>query len=212
MDGSLSTRLNVISSPDRHRDSVVGQIDEQLLARIARGDREAIGHLFKRYSRVVKTIATRILKDSSEADDLVQDLFLFIQRKCVLFDSSKSPAGSWIIQMAYQRAIERRRRLTARHFYRREDLESSASQVVGIPTTEHDYSPEAVFGRNGLEKLLTALSEDQRETLRLFFFEGYTMAEISVKIGQSLGNVRNHYYRGLDKLRKQMFGDKVRGI
>ena len=212
MDGSLSTRVNVISSPDRHRDSAVGQIDEQLLARIASGDREAIGHLFKRYSRVVRAIATRILKDSSEADDLVQDLFLFIQRKCVLFDSSKSPAGSWIIQMAYQRAIERRRRLTTRHFYRREDLESSASQVVGIPTTEHDYSPEAVFGRNGLEKLLAALSEDQRETLRLFFFEGHTMAEISAKIGQPLGNVRNHYYRGLDRLRKQMFGDKVRGI
>lgn len=114
--------------------------------------------------------------------------------------------------MAYQRAIERRRRLTTRHYYRREDLQSSASQLVGSPTTEHDYSLEAVFGRNGLEKLLAALSEDQRETLRLFFFEGYTLAEISAKIGQPLGNVRNHYYRGLDKLRKQMFGDKVRGI
>ena len=188
------------------------QSDEQVLTRIAQRDEEALGCLFQRYARVVRSIAGRILRDSAEADDLVQDLFLFIQRRSSVFDSSKSSAGSWIIQMAYQRAIERRRRLATRHFYKREDLQSSANQVVGIPTTEHDYSPEAVFGRNGLEKLLGALSEDQRETLRLFFFEGYTLAEIGARIGQPLGNVRNHYYRGLDKLRKQMFRDKVRGI
>jgi len=83
--------------------------------------------------------------------------------------------------------------------------------VVGNPTVENDYSAEVVFGRNGLQKVLTALSEDQRETLRLHFFEGYTLAEISEKLGQPLGNVRHHYYRGLDGLRKQMFGRKVRG-
>jgi len=186
--------------------------DGVLLSRITSGDNEALGLLFRRYARPIRSIGRRILRDDSEADDFVQDLFLFIQRRSSVFDSSKSSAASWIIQMAYQRAIERRRRLATRHFYKREDLQSSASHLVGIPTTEHDYSAEAVFGRNGLEKLLGALSEDQRETLRLFFFEGYTLAEIGAKIGQPLGNVRNHYYRGLDKLRKQMFGDKVRGI
>ena len=79
------------------------------------------------------------------------------------------------------------------------------------PTVEHDYSAEAVFGRNGLAKVMAALSEGQRETLRLHFFDGYTLAEISVKLGEPLGNVRHHYYRGLDKLRKQMSGRKVRG-
>lgn len=185
--------------------------DEQLLILIVQGNSEALEWLFQRYARVVRSIAARILRDDSEAEDLVQDLFLFLQRKCSIFDSSKSSASSWIIQMAYQRAIERRRRLATRHFYRSEDLQETAHQLVGIPTTERDYSPEAVFGRNGLEKLLGALSEDQRETLRLFFFEGYTLAEISSKIGQPLGNVRNHYYRALDKLRKQMFRDTVRG-
>jgi len=183
-----------------------------LIKRIAEGDQAALGCLFQRYVRIAQSIASRILRNTSEAEDLVQDLFIFIQKKSAIFDSSKSGASSWIVQMAYQRAIERRRRLATRHFYKREDLQSSASRVVGIPTTEHDYSPETVFGRNGLEKLLGALSEDQRETLRLFFFEGYTLTEIGARIGQPLGNVRNHYYRGLDKLRKQMFGDKVRGI
>ena len=217
MDGSSNVGLRTI--PLRRRvngqASTSEEFDANLLARVAQGDGEAIGHLFQRYARVVREIAARILRDSSEADDLVQDLFLFIQRKCSIFDSSKGSAGSWIIHMAYQRAMDRRRRLVTRHFYRREELRSETqggARLVGIPTTEDDYSPEAVFGRNGLEKILSALSEDQRETLLLFFFEGYTLSEISAKLGQSLGNVRNHYYRALDKLRKQMFGRKVRDI
>ncbi len=185
--------------------------DEFLLCRTIAGDNQALGLLFIRYARPIRSIGRRILRDDSEADDFVQDVFLFIHRRCSVFDSSKSSAGSWIVQMAYQRAIERRRRLTSRHFYTREDLQNRASQVVGRPTIEHDYSAETVFGRNGLEKIISALSEHQRETLCLYFFDGYTLAEISVKTGQPLGNVRNHYYRALDKLRQQMFGRKVRG-
>ena len=111
--------------------------------------------------------------------------------------------------MAYHRAIERRRYLTTRQFYSRTEIGSNTDHLVGTPTNEFDYSAEAVFGRNGLSKVLEALSEDQRETLRLHFFDGYTLAEISQKVGQPLGNVRNHYYRGLDKLRKQMFRNNV---
>src|ERR1700682_6333603 len=48
--------------------------------------------LFDRYVRLVRSIASRILRDTSEAEDLAQDFFLFIQRKCGIFDSSKSPA------------------------------------------------------------------------------------------------------------------------
>jgi RNA polymerase sigma-70 factor (ECF subfamily) len=184
--------------------------DEVLLTRIARRDQQALGYLFQRYIRLVRCLAARILKDAAEAEDLVQDLFLFIQRKCGIFDSSKGSARSWIVQMTYQRAISRRRYLAARRFYVSEEFQDAAEGVVGIATVENDYSPEAVFGRNGLTKLLATLSEDQRETLRLHFFEGYTFAEIAEKLGQPLGNVRHHYYRGLDKLRKQMLGSSVR--
>ena len=85
-------------------------------------------------------------------------------------------------------------------------------QVVGVATTENDYSAEVVLGRNGLEKVMEALTDDQRETLQLHFFEGYTLAEISEKLGQPRGNVRHHYYRGLAQLRKQMSGSNVRVV
>jgi RNA polymerase sigma-70 factor, ECF subfamily len=183
--------------------------DEALLERLSTGQKEALGFLFERYARIVRNIAARILRDDTEAEDLVQELFLFIQQKCHIFDASKSSARSWIVQMAYHRAIERRRRLSHRHFYSQLGLEQHASPLVGTPTTENDYSPEAVFGRNGLDRVLEALSEEQRETLRLHFFEGYTLAEIGEKLGQPLGNVRHHYYRALDRLRKQMFGNRA---
>lgn len=186
--------------------------DETLMASICSGDGEALACLFQRYALLIRGVASRILSDASEAEDLVQDLFIYIQRKCAIFDSSKSSARSWIIQMTYHRAIERRRYLTTRQFYSRGDEEGMRNAVVGVPTDESDYSAEAVFGRNGLEKVFDSLSEGQRDTLRLYFFEGYTLAEIAVKLGQPHANVRHHYYRGLGKLRKQMFGNTVRVV
>ena len=162
--------------------------------------------LFERYARLTRGVAARILRDTAEAEDLVQDLFLYIQRKCGIFDSSKSSARSWIVQMAYHRALDRRRYLKAREFYA-QPIQPNSVQVVGKPTSESDYSAEAVFGRNGLEKVVNSLSIDQRETLRLHVFEGYTLLELSEKLGQPLSNVRHHYYRALDKLRKQMFAN-----
>ena len=185
----------------------VRESDEELLARIVGGETPALDCLFQRYARIVKSIGARILRDSAEAEDLVQDVFLFLRRKCALFDNSKSSAPSWIVQMAYQRALDRRRKLKARGFYSQTDVGESTEHIEGTWATEYDYSPEIVFGRSGLERLVRNLTGDQRETLCLFFFEGYTIAEISEKLGQSVGNVRNHYYRGLDKLRKVMFGD-----
>jgi RNA polymerase sigma-70 factor, ECF subfamily len=141
--------------------------DENLLSRLCAGDAEALALLFERYVKPVRNIGRRILRNEAEADDLVQDVFLSLEQNCAIFDSSKCSAGSWIIHMTYSRAIDRRRRLERRSFYNRDELQ--AGGLVAAPTTENDYSPEAVFGRNGLEKLLGTLSNDQRETLRLFF-------------------------------------------
>jgi RNA polymerase sigma-70 factor, ECF subfamily len=181
--------------------------DENLLTLVCTGDREALAALFERYARLTRSVAFRILRDAAEADDLVQDLFLFIQRKCGIFDSSQSSARSWIVQMAYQRALDRRRYLKNRQFYAEASFEENGIYSVGTPTTETDYSVEAVLGRNGLEKIMNSLSADQRETLRLHFFEGCTLVEVSETLGQPLGNVRHHYYRGLEKLRQQMFAN-----
>src|SRR5580698_11201594 len=206
----LNTGRAASESPSAGEGRILEDVsDESLIARICIGDRDALAALFERYARLTRTVASRILGDLTEAEDLVQDLFLFIQQKCGIFDSAKSTARSWIVQMAYHRALDRRRYLKSREFYAQPFLQADGVQAVARPTDESDYSVEAVFGRNGLDKLVDALSVDQRETLRLYFFEGCTLLEASERLAQPLGNVRHHYYRALDKLRKQMFANDL---
>src|SRR5579862_9035567 len=66
--------------------------DEDLILQICTGSREALAVLFRRYARIVRGVAYRVLRDTSEADDLLQDIFLLIHRKCNMFDPSRGPA------------------------------------------------------------------------------------------------------------------------
>jgi RNA polymerase sigma-70 factor (ECF subfamily) len=144
---------------------------------------------------------------------MVQDVFLLIDRACQSFDSSKGPARFWIFQMAYRRAISRRRYLMSRHFYTRLDLDVAASELADprVKTGQFEDSIDGRLGNGGLHRVFEALSENQRQTLRLHFFEGYTFGEIAAQLGQSTGNIRHHYFRGLNRLRKQILDGKFRG-
>ena len=104
--------------------------DEVLLKEVSSGGTEALSELFKRYARIVRGVAYRVLRDTSEADDLLQDIFLLVHRLCGTFDSSKGSARFWILQMTYRRAISRRRYLTSRHFYTHLDLDQAANQLA----------------------------------------------------------------------------------
>jgi len=196
------------------RPTAGGLTDDELLSSICQGDPEALASLFRRYARIVRGVAYKVLRDASEADDMLQDIFLLVHRLCGTFDSSRGSARFWILQMTYRRAISRRRYLTSRHFYTRMDLDQAAN-LLGELSTEsgrHDGSMEGVLDRReALQSWFAELSESQRQTLHLFFFEGYTFEEIAAELGQTAGNARNHYYRGLDKLRKQISAGKLPG-
>jgi len=192
--------------------SGLGEIesDDQLLLKLERGEKEALAVLFRRYAATVYNIGKRILQDAGEADDLVQEVFLYIHRKNTLFDSSKGSARSWIIQIAYTQALLRRRDLKGHGFY----VSGIADRMLetrqsGSTGADYDHTVEGLFGRNGWKRIVDDLTEDQRETLRLHFFEGYTFAEIAEKLGQSYANVRNHHYRGLEKLRRHLSEDEL---
>jgi len=179
--------------------------EESLLAQVSEGDIRALPQLFQHFAPSVLAIGKRILRDDAEAEDLVQDVFLYIHRRSALFDRSKGSARSWIFQVAYTQAFLRRRELKSHGFYvsgivdnRRESEPRTSSGA------DYDQTPEGLFGRNGWRKILESLTDDQRETLRLHFFEGCTFSEIAERLGQSYANVRNHHYRGLEKVRKHL--------
>src|SRR5262249_39816909 len=85
--------------------------DEVLTSRMQRGDREALAVLFRNYAKSIRNLGAKILRDDAEADDLVQEVFLYLHRKSALFDGSKGSARSWIFQIAYTQAFIRRRKL-----------------------------------------------------------------------------------------------------
>jgi RNA polymerase sigma-70 factor (ECF subfamily) len=111
--------------------------------------------------------------------------------------------------MAYRRAISRRRYLSARGHYKKTEPDTSLSDAGRFSRLGYDSSVEALLGRETVTKILAELTAEQHQTLRLHFYEGYTLVEISEKLGQSLGNIRHHYYRGLEKFRKQVQQSKL---
>jgi RNA polymerase sigma-70 factor (ECF subfamily) len=178
--------------------------DEALIARIRANDVEALGILFDRYARLVWSIARRILRNKEEADDLLQDVFLFVRRMADSFDTSKGTLRGMIVHATYQHAFTRRRYLIRRNFYSTANGEQDLLEQMRAPAKSfYDNGLEAHLGREGLKRVFAELSEEQRETLRLTFVEGYSLEEIAERLGQSYGNVRHHYYRGLEKLRRQ---------
>ena len=184
--------------------------DESLLAAVQAGDTDALTCLFRRYSGLARGIGRRILRDDGEAEDLVQDVFLFLYRNSCVFDSSKNKARSWIIQIIYYKAVSRRRYLSSRQFFAQTNHKGRENEAA-VPCASHEHSGDALFARIAVAEVLGTLTEDQRETLRLYFFEGRTLNEISAKLNRSLGNVRHHYYRALDRLRKRMLETKSPG-
>lgn len=210
--GGVSRHNNDGVAPESRRvcESAADASDEALLAEVCGGSSEALAFLFRRYARLVRAVAYRILRDASEADDLLQDIFLLIHRFARTFDNSKAPVRFWIVQMTYRRAIVRRQYLNSRHFYTRIELDEQSIQATA-PGLQSDASIDQRLAELDLQKMFGTLSDDQQKTLRLHFIEGYTLDEIAKMLGQTKGNIRHHSFRGLEKLRKLIFGSELPG-
>ncbi len=185
--------------------------DEALLARMCAADTEALGVLFRRYARLVHSIGKRILHDPAEAEDFVQEFFLHLFRKAHLYNTSKGQARGWIVQTTYYQALRRRNYLSTRpHYGAAEFDEMEAGDITASPMAGYDRSGEGLFGRVRWKELIECLTEDQWETFRLHFYEGYTFAEIGQLRNQTVASVVHHFYRGLDRLRKHIFASESR--
>jgi RNA polymerase sigma-70 factor (ECF subfamily) len=92
------------------------------------------------------------------------------------------------------------------------NVEGNGVEELAAPgTSGYDHSGEAVFGRTRWLQMREVLTADQWEAIRMHFFEGCTLAEIGKKRNQAVANVRHHFYRGLERLRKCVFQDELRG-
>jgi RNA polymerase sigma-70 factor (ECF subfamily) len=174
--------------------------DEELLALVQSGDDRALAALFDRYARLVLTIGFRSLKDYAEAEDLVQDVFLHIHERSRNYDSTKGAGRTWIIHVAYCMAFDRRGYLARRGFYSGTELSAHQDTLREQSCLENQISIQ--LSGEQVHREFQELTENQRTTLELYFFGGFTFREISEQLGETLENVRHHYYRGMERLNK----------
>ena len=206
--------LSLIWSRGEERSSISGASpeayvsDEELMGRLQSHDSSALDALFKRYSRLVFGIAVRILRNRGESEDVVQDVFVYMFQKPGLFDPAKGSAKGWIVQIAFSRALDRRDHLSRRAFYSGTNVEFLGDTLLASTDVEEEI--EARLYRAHLQKAFEELPAVQRRTLEMFYFEGLELREISQRLGESLGNVRHYFYRGLERLRKTSFAQSLR--
>ena len=171
---------------------LVNATDEDLLLQLRRGEADALAVLFDRYYRTVFSLAHRILRDSGEAEDLMQEVFLEVYRDVDKFDPARGSVKNWILQYANHRSLNRLKYLKLRgHYDERSDYEpSDLAQSPGFA----DY-------QTSIRRSLDQLTENERRVIEQVCFEGLVLKEVADRTGVPLPNVRNYYYRGLRKLR-----------
>jgi RNA polymerase sigma-70 factor, ECF subfamily len=182
--------------------------DEALMARLQAGDEAALGQLLERHARLVLGVGYRILRDPGEAQELVQDVFLHAYRKCHLFDPERGTVRGWLTRITCRRALDRREYLNLRRFYDDRNLDDFVDVFQSAVNLE--YQADLSRCERALQKAFKDLSEKQRTTLELYFFEGYTLREISERLNEPLANIRHHYYRALERLRTSVHLDPLK--
>jgi RNA polymerase sigma-70 factor, ECF subfamily len=176
-----------------------GMDDDELMAQLQAGCNDALAVLFGRYHRLVLSIALKIVRDPGEAEDVMQSVFLEIFRSVAQFDPAKGTTKVWILQYAYHRAINRKQHLNARKFYDQANLSEVETHLPEATSTLGGFTQHEL--KHLLRQGLATLNGPQKQVVELASYNGLSMREIADKMGDSLSNVRHHYYRGLQKLR-----------
>lgn len=180
--------------------------DDDLLQAVSRGDESALARLYDRYRLILFGLILRILHDRSEAEDVLQEVFLQVWRRAHNFDSARGRAFTWLVTIARSRALDRLRALGSRSKLVDSDEPPGTDQFL-------DTAEELVKSEQGeiVRQALRELPEEQRRTLLLAYFEGLTQAEIAERLGHPLGTVKTRMRSGLIKLR-DLLRDRARGV
>lgn len=151
--------------------------------------------IFKRYSGPVYSVALRVLHDSGQAEDVMQEIFLQLWRNPQAFVLGRGSLGAWLVVVARNRAIDVVRR--------RKPTDAVEDVTLAAPC---DLAAEAE--RNAMmekvRSILASLPVEQRKSLELAYFEGLSHTEIASRTGDPLGTVKTRIRLGLMSLRKAL--------
>jgi RNA polymerase sigma-70 factor, ECF subfamily len=175
--------------------------DRDLMSRVAARDGVAFARLFELHAPVALGLLSRILAGRSEAEEVLQEVFLQVWMQAERYDADRSSPRGWILMLARSRALDRRRRRESSR--RREEMVSEESAGEAIPPvgTERLESRER---RRQVDSALGLLTPDQRRCIELAFFEGLTHTQIAERLEAPLGTVKSRILLGMNKLRQAL--------
>lgn len=170
------------------------------MRRIAAGDGEALSEAFDLHSPVALGLLVRILGRRSEAEEILQEVFLQVWTQADRYDPGKATPRGWILMLARSRALDRLRRRDASQ--RREETvaEAETGWVGPVGTARLEASER----RNRIASALGLLTPEQRHCIELAFFEGLTHTQIADRLKAPLGTVKSRILLGMGKLRQAL--------
>ena len=179
--------------------------DAALLRAMANGDERAFAALYDRWHALVNGVVMRILRQSDEVEDVVEETFWQLWRQASRYDASRGNAQSWILTIARSRALDRVRAATRR----REDPlggDCSGNGELRQHVTSDDPALDVLADerRTIVKAALAELPAEQREALELGYFAGLTQAEIAERTGAPLGTIKTRMRLAMQKLRGRL--------
>jgi RNA polymerase sigma-70 factor (ECF subfamily) len=181
------------------RESAAAAEDLEAIRRVARGDADALAFLYDRHSRIIYSLAFRIVGDPPEAEEIVQDVFAQAWRQAERYDTSRGVVVAWLLMIARSRAIDRVRSRRGLPPVAPDGWKGLSEMADPGETPElQTLSAEQV---RRLKQALDTLPLPQRMTIQLAFYEGLTHVEIAERLEEPLGTVKTRIRLGLLKLK-----------
>jgi RNA polymerase sigma-70 factor (ECF subfamily) len=171
---------------------------EDLIRRMIAGDREAFGRFYDRYASLVYPLILRVVRDRSDAADVLQEVFWEAWQGAAGYDPSRGTPEAWMITRARTRAIDRVRAVRRRSATFVPPVDE---QLAAAPAETGGDAAERAEDRGVIRTALQALPPPQREAIELAYYAGLTQTEIAERIRQPLGTVKTRIRLGLERLR-----------
>jgi RNA polymerase sigma-70 factor (ECF subfamily) len=170
---------------------------EDLLALVARGDEAAFGRLYDLAAGMVFGLVRRVLRDEAQSEEVFQEVMLEVWRTASRFDQDRGKATTWMMTMAHRRAVDRVR--SAQASANRD--ERVAAMTVDTPFDEVVEQVTDRIEQRKVRRCLSSLTDLQRESVLLAYYQGYSYPEVSTLLSVPLGTVKTRMRDGLIRLR-----------
>ena len=177
--------------------------DTALIALVARRDDEALAVLYDRYSRLVFSVAMRVVGQRMLAEEITLDAFQKVWQAAASFQQERGRFVTWLMSVTRHRAIDELRRLGVRP----EGSSVELDYRLDVSAARADTVEDLVYlrqVRESVRKALAELPEPQRQALEMAYFGGLTQQEIAERLDTPLGTVKTRMRMGMQKLRRAL--------